>query len=163
MPKDGLDEVQKRFLDFAKKVAMKMGENGKSLTGVIGELSACEKLGLSWEPQDGWDAERNNHTYQIKTRKNQKKDNPKENWWKQNKHRVDPNGRMGRFEGNTKWCFNTGLYVELDEEFEVWGIWELDKSGVEKLEKNHDLGLRISAFKKAARIVYQKDSSNALH
>ena len=52
MPEDLLTCYQKEFLASAKKVAIQMGEmgrNGRAPTGVIGELSACEKLGLKWK------------------------------------------------------------------------------------------------------------------
>ncbi len=63
---------------------------------------------------------------------------------------------MGRFQGKTNYDFGFGLYVELDEEFEVWGIWRIDRSMVEELEKNHNRGLHINTFKKNSCKVYPK-------
>ena len=48
---------------------------------------------------------------------------------------MDQAGRMGRSEGKTNYAFDTGIYVELDDKFEVWEIWELEKSKVKELEE----------------------------
>ena len=146
MPEDLLTDYQKEFLASAKKVAIQMGEmgkNGGAPTGVIGELSACERLGLKWEPTDGYDAVDGSGTirYQIKTRKNWTEANKKKKWW--NCHKVDPAGRMGRFEGRGNYDFDIGIYVELDDDFEVWGIWECEKLVLKKLEKGNGLGLHV--------------------
>ena len=133
MPQDLLTKPQRNFLTSAKEVAIQMGRNGRALTGVIGELSACEKLGLKWEPTDGYDAvDGSGKKYQIKTRKN---------WWKYNK--ADPAGRMGRFKGRRNYDFDAGIYVELDDDWEVWGIWECEKSVLKELEKGNSRGLHV--------------------
>ena len=52
MPEELLTCYQEEFLASAKKVVIQMGEmgrNGRAPTGVIGELSACEKLGTEVE------------------------------------------------------------------------------------------------------------------
>ena len=119
-----------------------MGRNGRALTGVIGELSACENLGLTWEPTDGYDAvDGSGKKYQIKTRKNWTVANKEKNWWKD--HKADPAGRMGRFEGRGNYDFDAGIYVELDDDWEVWGIWECEKSILKKLEKGNNRGLHV--------------------
>jgi hypothetical protein len=146
MPEDLLTDYQKEFLASAKQVAIQMGEmgkNGGAPTGVIGELSACQKLGLKWKPTDGYDAVDGSGTirYQIKTRKNWTEANKKKKWW--NCHKVDPDGRMGRLEGKGNYDFDIGIYVELDDDFEVWGIWECEKLVLKKLEKGNDLGLHV--------------------
>ena len=79
--------------------------------------------------------------YQIKTRKNWTEANKKKKWW--NCHKVDPAGRMGRFEGRGNYDFDIGIYVELDDDFEVWGIWECEKLVLKKLEKGNGLGLHV--------------------
>ena len=143
MPEDLLTCYQKEFLASAKEVAIQMGKNGRALTGVIGELSACEKLGLKWKPTDGYDAVDGSGTirYQIKTRKNWTAANKEKKWW--NCYKADPAGRMGRFQGKGNYDFDMGIYVELDDDFEVWGIWELKKSALKKLEKGNSYGLHV--------------------
>ena len=163
MAEDRLTNYQKSFLDSAKKVAVEMKKNGRVLTGVIGELSACEKLGLLWDPQDGYDAvDGTGKSYQIKTRKNWTKANKKKKWW--DCHKVDQAGRMGRFEGKTNYAFDTGIYVELDDKFEVWEIWELEKSKVKELEERHNHGLHIKTFKTTACVAaYVQDKRKVIH
>ena len=142
MPQDLLTKPQRNFLTSAKEVAIQMGKNGRALTGVIGELSACEKLGLKWEPTDGYDAvDGSGKKYQIKTRKNWTVANKEKNWWKY--HKADPASRMGRFEGRRNYDFDAGIYVELDDDWEVWGIWECEKSVLKELEKGNSRGLHV--------------------
>ena len=142
MPQDLLTKPQRNFLTSAKEVAIQMGKNGRALTGVIGELSACEKLGLKWEPTDGYDAvDGSGKKYQIKTRKNWTVANKEKNWWKYPK--ADPASRMGRFEGRRNYDFDAGIYVELDDDWEVWGIWECEKSVLKELEKGNSRGLHV--------------------
>ena len=50
---------------------------------------------------------------------------------------------MGRFQGKGNYDFDMGIYVELDDDFEVWGIWELKKSALKKLEKGNSYGLHV--------------------
>ena len=84
--------------------------------------------GLKWKPTDGYDAvDRSEKVkYQIKTRKNWTEANKEKKWW--NCCKADPACRMGRFQGKGNYDFDKGIYVELDDDFEVWGIWELKKS-----------------------------------
>ena len=156
MPQDLLTKPQRNFLTSAKEVAIQMGKNGRALTGVIGELSACEKLGLKWEPTDGHDARKGRKTYQIKTRKNWTCANKAKGWWKE--HKADPNGRMGRFEGKQKYKFSVGIYVELDDDFEVWGIWKCKKSLLKQRESAPNLkgkiGLKLKEVKDLGDQVY---------
>ncbi|MQF70181.1 hypothetical protein FIM12_07620 [SAR202 cluster bacterium AD-804-J14_MRT_500m] len=139
-----MTDNQRKFLSSAKEVAKQMGKNGRSLTGVIGELSASEKLGLKWEPTDGYDATDKTKEYQIKTRKNWTDTNKKKSWWQDNK--VDPNGRINRFEGKGNYNFYVDLYVELDDDFEVWGIWQCERSTLMGLEHGTTLGLKVGKF-----------------
>ena len=67
--------------------------------------------------------------------------NKEKNWWKD--HKADPAGRMGRFEGRGNYDFDAGIYVELDEDWEVWGIWECEKSVLKELEKGNSRGLHV--------------------
>ena len=141
MPDDSLTTTQREFLASAKEVAIQMGENGRALTGVIGELSCCDKLGLTWEPGDGYDAkDPAGKTYQIKTRKNWTQANKDKHWWED--HKVDQNGRMGRFQGKKNYAFHFGIYVELDEDWEVWEIWLCKRSILKKQEEGNKLGLK---------------------
>jgi hypothetical protein len=87
----GLSSSEKRLLDSLKRVALEVGEGGRSLTWLIGELSACKLLGLSWQPSLGYDAiGANKKRYQIKTRKS----------W--TTAEVNPKGRLGRFGSSTR-------------------------------------------------------------
>ena len=63
-----LTKLQLQLLDNLKKVAQDLGEEGKCLTDLIGELSACRCLNLKWKPSDGYDAlTKNGDLVQIKS------------------------------------------------------------------------------------------------
>ena len=51
-----LSNNQKRLLSYLKQAALELGEEGRTLTPLIGELSACKLLGLRWKPGVGYDA-----------------------------------------------------------------------------------------------------------
>ena len=57
-----LTQAQERLLQAAREAA-------RELTALIGELAACQKMDLTWEPSDGYDAKRGKRRFQIKTRK----------------------------------------------------------------------------------------------
>ena len=75
-----LTKAQKRLLEAAREAAQELGlvaagqpakdqrRRGRELTPLIGELSACEKLDLTWEPSDGYDARTGHLRFQVKTR-----------------------------------------------------------------------------------------------
>ena len=75
-----LTGAQKRLLEAAKEAANDLGDSGKyrgrELSSLIGELSACEKLGMSWQPSPGYDAKCGESLVQIKTRKSWSRPKP---------------------------------------------------------------------------------------
>ncbi len=118
-----------------------MGENGKCLTDLIGELSACQNQNLTWKPSDGYDAvSKDGNSIQIKTRKS---------WTSEG---VNPSGRLGRFGRKAGYQFRKGLYNELDQSFEIFGIWEMDVNSIIALESKEpgQRGLHVRAFKSKA-------------
>ncbi|MBI4233722.1 MAG: hypothetical protein HY686_04700 [Chloroflexi bacterium] len=118
----GLTHVQQQLLQGAREAAKELGGKVRELTALIGELSACEKLNLTWEPSDRYDARADRTLYQVKTRHSES--TPK----------VNPAGRLGRFGRKKGYPFDVGLYVELDEEFNVAGIWKMEVEKLKDLE-----------------------------
>jgi len=136
--KMALTKMQLQFLDNLKIVAQELGEKGRCLTDLIGELSACKNLDLTWEPSDGYDAvTKSDERVQIKSRKSWTTDN------------VNPSGRLGKFGRKAGYRFDTGLYVELDKCFEVSGIWEMGVEAIRRLEKKESGGkaLHVGTFR----------------
>jgi hypothetical protein len=110
-----------------------LGDNGRELTSLIGELSVCDLLGLEWSPSAGYDAKGGGDTYQIKTRKS---------WTTEGVNRA---GRLGRFGTKQGYDFTVGIYVELDNNFIVTKFWKFKKSKIEELERNgQGRGLHVS-------------------
>ena len=52
---------------------------------------------------------------------------------------------------NGAYQFCTGWYVELDENFNLVGIWQASKKTILKLQKNTNKGLSIGKFKKEVK------------
>jgi len=141
----GLTELQKELLRLLKQVALELGENGRALTGLIGELSACELLGLNWQPSPGFDAiGPSGELIQIKSRKS---------WATET---INPRGRLSRFSKKGKYDFDHGIFVELDDRYEVVRIWQLNVRQLEVLEFKEPKGngLHVYTFRKAGAIVY---------
>ena len=138
---------QKQFVEAAKAVARELGEQGRCLSGVIGELAACEELDLEWRPSDGFDAVTSEgRRIQIKTRKS----------W--STEAVNPLGRLGRFGRKAGYTFDQGMLVELDSVFEASHIWSLGKNEIQTLEdKVPGKGLHVGTFKRCAVPVYRRD------
>ena len=92
---------QKQLLNKLQTVARELSERGRSLTSLIGELSACDILNMRWQPSTGYDCvDGDGKKVEIKTRRDSKGG------------RVNPVGRMGRFGKRGKYRFNYGLFVE---------------------------------------------------
>jgi len=110
---------------------------GRSFSGLIGELSACEALGLQWCPSDGYDARGGEIRYQIKTRR------------RSVPQKAIKKGRTGKFGGDE---YDFALLVELDYEFETKGIYKLPRDEVTRLQNKEGAGkgIHVAAFKKAA-------------
>jgi len=129
-----LTEAQNRLLETSREVAVALGERGKVLTGLIGELSACLDDPLKWEPSDGYDARVDNLRVQVKTARS-----------------PSPGETMGWFGHKKKkgYSFEIAMYVELDSKFNVSGIWHMGVNEVKELEETETStwGLRIDRFK----------------
>lgn len=129
-----LTKAQKRLLDASREVAIELGGRGKVLTGLIGELSACLDDPLKWEPSDGYDATVGDLRVQVKTSRC-----------------PTPGETTGWFGRNKKkgYSFEIAMYVELDTEFNVAGIWHMGVNEVKELEETETStwGLHIDRFK----------------
>ena len=140
-----LSDNQERLLRYLKKVALEIGEAGRSLTDIIGELSACKLLGLTWQPSQGYDAlGSREERIQIKTRKS----------W--STEEVNPRGSVGRFGRKGKYDFDRGIYVELNKNFEVKQIWQLPKKEIMALEakKTKGKGLHVYECRNLGDTIY---------
>jgi hypothetical protein len=142
-----LTKNQKILAEAARAVAQELGDQGKSLSGLIGELAACRCLDLEWGPGDGYDAvSRAGRRVQVKTRKS---------WSTQE---VNPLGTLGRFGRKAGYNFDDGVLVELDSAFEAIQIWQVSKEQIETLEqKRLGKGLHVGTFKRHAQRVYVRD------
>lgn len=132
-----LTESQKDLLKASKEAARELGSRGKALTGLIGELSVCEDKSMIWEPSDGYDAKTSDLKVQVKTSRT-----------------PELGETMGWFGYKKKkgYLFDIAVYVELNRNFEVAGIWHMGVDEVKILEKSETStwGLRISRFKEHA-------------
>lgn len=140
-----LTKLQLQLLYNLKEVAQDLGEEGKCLTDLIGELSACHYLNLKWKPSDGYDAvTKNGDLVQIKARKS----------WTTTS--VNPSGRLGKFGRKAGYHFDKGVYVELERHFEISGIWEMDTDMIKELENKESGGkpLHVGTFRSKARRIY---------
>jgi len=135
-----LTEAQQNLLKAAQQAARELGEHGKELTSLIGELWSCEKGNLIWEPSDGYDAKSGKLTFQIKTRKS----------W--STPEVNPLGRLGRYGTKKGYLFDVAIYTELDNDFNGMGIWHMSADEVKSLEEqmSRSAGLHVHTFKKNA-------------
>ena len=135
-----LTDAQRNLLKAAQQAARELGAYGKALTSLIGELWACEKGDLTWEPFEGYDAKLGELTFQIKTRKS----------W--STPEVNLLGRLGRYGTKKGYRFNVAVYVELDNDFNGVGIWHMGADDVKCLEERMggSAGLHVHTFKKNA-------------
>ena len=133
-----LSQAQRKLLEASVEAARELGERGKALTGLIGELSACQDQHLTWEPSNGYDAKRGDLRVQIKTARS-----PTAGYTM---------GWFGR-KKKTVYLFDEAVYVELDANFNVAGIWHMDGGDVEQLERSESStwGVRIKRFKSVAK------------
>lgn len=141
-----LTSNQQQLLENLKKAAREIGEHGKSLTSLIGELSVCQLLGLEWRPTQGYDAlSKDGQKVQIKTRKS----------W--STREVNPRGRMGRFGRRKKYEFDQGVFVELNQEFEAYKLWQMSKKKIVELEAKEisGKGLHVSSFQRQAEKIWE--------
>ena len=105
--KDMIQKIRDVALEFRKRYGRNLA------TGFLGELYACEVLGLKLVEnpiQKGYDAEDNDgKRYQITTRCSIKGS------------KVNPRGRIGKFRDLN---FDYALLVLLDDKYELRGIWK---------------------------------------
>ena len=138
-----LKNNQKRLLRYLKRVALELGYEGRTLTSLIGELSACELLGLRWKPSVGYDAlGSEGKRFQIKTRKS----------WSTEK--VNSKGRVGRFGNKGRYDFDQGTLVELGKGFEVTQIWQASREEIMDLEAKikKGRGLHVAEMRRFTRV-----------
>jgi hypothetical protein len=135
-----LTSTQQSLLKAALQAAKELGNCAKSLTSLIGELWACEKANLIWEPSYGYDARSDRLTFQIKTRKS----------W--SSPEVNPRGRLGRYRTKKGYLFDVAMYVELDTDFNCAGIWHMSADEAKSLENEvvGNKGLHVHTFRKNA-------------
>jgi len=105
--KDMIQKIKDVALEFRKRYGRNLA------TGFLGELYACEVLGLKLVEnpiQKGYDAEdKDGRRYQIKTRCSIKGS------------KVNPRGRIGKFRDLN---FDYALLVLLDDKYDLKEIWE---------------------------------------
>jgi hypothetical protein len=137
-----LNDVQNAALEAIKCLARQLPiERGRALTGLIGELSACNLLRLNWNPSSGYDAtDKYGNQVQIKARRDSK-GGP-----------INSVGTVGRF---TNFKFHYALYVELDTEFEPTRIYKIDSNLLRSLIKREDNAITVHNFRKHGSVVYQ--------
>ena len=141
-----LTRRQKRLLIAAKEAAREIGEQGKALTPIIGELTVCDLLDLTWAPSDGFDAtSKGGTTYQIKARR------------PQSRAQLRSSARMGRFRKKAGYQFKTGIFIVLDPDWDPKEIWRLPKARIIELEskKSESSGIHVGTFRREGRLVWQ--------
>ncbi len=143
-----LSSNQDQLLISLKLVALEVGDSGRALTPVVGELSACKLLNLVWQPSTGFDAiGPSGEKFQIKSRKS---------WTTEE---VNPIGRMGRFGKKGEYSFDKGILVELNDAFDVSRIWQCDREQIELVESKEakGRGLHVYTFQRTATEVYPSE------
>lgn len=152
-----LKKLQKQLLNLLRENAKKMGPDGKTLTGLIGELSVCiinfPEFKLKWEPSVGYDClDQNEKKYEIKTRKDSK-----------GRKEVNSKGTVGRYGKRDKYIFDIGLYVELNEYYEVSRTYEMPCDEIRRLElqsTRKDKCLTVGTFRRKGRPIYPLNNSS---
>ena len=115
----------------------------RGLTGLIGELSTCQLLKLSWQPFNGYDAvDRKGKQVQIKTRRDSNGGN------------VNRQGTTGKF---TNFNFDYALYTELDSNFEVTAVYKLGKEAIQRFARPNRKDVPVNKFCKYGEKVYPKN------
>jgi len=143
-----LSPNQDQLLIALKQVALEVGDRGRALTALVGELSACKLLNLVWQPSTGFDAiGPNGEKFQIKSRKS---------WTTEE---VNPLGRMGRFGKKGEYNFDKGILVELNDSYDVSRIWQCDRDQIERVESKEakGRGLHVFTFQQTATEVYPSE------
>jgi len=138
-----LTAVQERALEAVKALARQLPqEKGRALTGLIGELSACNPLELTWDPSSGYDAiDRDGKHVQIKTRRDSRGG------------AINSVGTVGKF---TNFDFHYALYAELDAEFNLLSIYKIERDVLRSLIKRKDNALTVHDFRKNGKFVFNR-------
>ena len=138
-----LTDKQERTLEAIKAIARQLPqEKGRTLTGLIGELSVCKLLKLRWDPSSGYDAvDRDKNRVQIKTRRDSK-GGP-----------INSVGTVGKF---TNFDFDYALYAELDTDFDVFSVYKIEKDVLPSLIKRKDNALTVHGFRKHGKEVFTR-------
>lgn len=136
--------TQRRTLKALKSLAPKIPlEQGRVLTGLIGELSTCHLLNLRWAPSNGYDAvDRKGKQVQIKTRRDSKGG------------KVDGRGTTGKF---TNFNFDYALYAELDANFGVTAVFKLEKKVVRQWVRPRRNDVSVNKIRKYGEQVFPKN------
>ncbi len=131
-----LKDVAKEQLENTALTDEELSAIGASLSGLIGELAACQILNLQWCPSTGYDARDGGVRYQIKTRRRSVPEEVKK-------------GRVGQFRSSE---FDFGILVILDYDFEVKEIHRLPRDEIETLQdkESGNRGAHVAAFRKMA-------------
>lgn len=135
---------REQFLRYAKRIARRLPSRSVgAFTGIIGELTACDAMHAKWKPSEGFDAvTRNGRKISIKTRV-------------MRKYR-DPSPTMGVFRRSRlkRYEFDLGWYVQLNEDFELDGIWESPRRTIAKLQDaRKGKGISVAKFKRRGNSV----------
>jgi len=132
-----------RALKALKPLAQKLPqEQGRGLTGLIGELSTCHLLKLKWNPSNGYDAvDQKGKEVQIKTRRDG------------NGGTVNRRGTTGKF---TNFNFDYALYTELDADFEVTAVYKLEKKAICQFARRERNDVSIGKICKYGEPVFPK-------
>ena len=137
----GLTSSQALLLEESKLSALEMGDQGRSLTNLIGVLSACDYLNLDWRPTEFQDAvSANGERVRIKARRTLGAG-----------HKV-LSGRMNKFGYRSGYDFDMGVIVALNQDCEIVAIWVRNSKSIEELESagTVDRPIRIRRFTSGA-------------
>ena len=124
----------KTALDYEKITGRKLG-----ITGEMGEVLVCHKLGLNLLADDiatGFDAtDDKNKTYQIKTRRAR-----------------NGRGRLGSFSEHK---YDYAILVELDYKYSIIEIWKVNYKTINPIvEANRRRNPSLNQFKSVAKRIY---------
>ena len=135
----GLTPSQTQLLEAAKLTALELGDHGKSLTGLIGVLSACEYLDLEWRPTDLHNAiSPSGERVRIRTRRSLEAQH------------LDRSGKMRKFGGRSGYDFDLGVFAELNWDYEIVQVWARHAKSIKALESTENRPIRIRTFTSGA-------------
>ncbi|MEM0118769.1 MAG: hypothetical protein QXX17_06275 [Conexivisphaerales archaeon] len=137
---------QTGLLAAARQSARELVEQGRALTPIIGELCFCDLMNLCWSPWNGFNViSRSETKYQIKARR------PKSH------NKLRTSARMGKFRKKATFQFDVDLFVALDPQWEVTGIWRLSRKKIMELKgkKPEESGIHLGTFRRECTLVWQ--------